>query len=407
MFRNRSRRSIEVWLNVEPVTAPPRDYGLKATPEDFLVFERLDWDALGLLLPDPVTAPQRLLLIEKRNLNTLDLIPPLARLLNVDPVEIGYAGRKDRRAVTRQWLTVPNRTSKEVAGVAQEALAAALASAGDGSSDRDLGADTNAPDTAGASARLLMMIGCRKKLRIGGLRGNRFRLQVGLPDALEPRRLEAALHRLQRNGVPNRFGAQRVNDAAVRDAWRVLTQRRAPRARRGWALSVLRSFLFNEVLAARLAAGPVTDGDGPLWGRGRNPASAAVVEFEAAVLEPHGSLLSRLEHAGLTQARRALIMAADELRWQRRGNRLELSFALPAGCYATVLVETLLDSCFEENRSKENGSKEGRSKEGRDQNGPRPGAAGAMEQPTAMAAHAPTAPTTEAVVYPWQQDSAQ
>lgn len=45
--------------------------------------------------------------IEKRNLTTLDAINRLARVLGVENSDVGYAGMKDRRATTRQWLSLP------------------------------------------------------------------------------------------------------------------------------------------------------------------------------------------------------------------------------------------------------------------------------------------------------------
>ncbi|MEM1432764.1 MAG: tRNA pseudouridine(13) synthase TruD [Pseudomonadota bacterium] len=301
-------------------------YQQKVCPEDFQVYERLDWSRTALV---PVAvAAQQLWLVEKRNLNTLDLVHALAQVLDLPAVEVGYAGRKDRRALTRQWMSVPNR-------VAPDAIRSCLAS-------------LSGPDEG--SARGLTVFGCQRKLRIGALLGNRFRLRVRLTEPLCPNRLRTALTRLRLTGFPNFFGTQRVNPEAVAAATRQLLAARAPEARRqrrgrrggdhGWALSVVRSSLFNQVLAARLAEAPASLNElsGPLWGRGRSPADARSEAFEAAILAPSAELLDCLEHAGLRQDRRPLACVPLALDARAEQETLSLCFALPAGSYATELV---------------------------------------------------------------------
>ena len=46
--------------------------------------------------------------IEKRLRNTEEVARALARLAGVRSGDVGYAGRKDRVAVARQWLWVPD-----------------------------------------------------------------------------------------------------------------------------------------------------------------------------------------------------------------------------------------------------------------------------------------------------------
>lgn len=348
-------------------------YELKAAPEDFQVFERLDWTAVSR---KPLSAaPQQLWLIEKRNLNTLDVIRYLARGLGASQVEFGYAGRKDRRALTRQWITVPNRyPTGEVRSLlaclsgsarppAEEALtqagavqAAVLDDFRDAAgSDRALtqgaGAEPVLP-VAGA-VRGLTVLGCQRKLRIGGLIGNRFRLVMRLKQPLVAAHLNAALKQLSVAGFPNFFGTQRVTPKAVTAATQALLSRQIRRRQRGgdrgWALSVARAHLFNQVLAARLTeanGAALRHCSGPLWGRGRPPVDSDCAAFETRALESSAALLERLEHAGLKQERRALVVVPTGLDARLEEARLALSFALPAGSYATELVAHLFRLCL-------------------------------------------------------------
>lgn len=117
--------------------------------------------------------------IEKRGVTTLDAIRRLARALKLSERDVGYAGMKDARGVTRQTVSLPRVKPEEVLAL----------------------------ELPGVS--VLSAVRHRNKLKLGHLAGNRFRLRVRgvVPDALS--RAEAILAVLARRGVPNRFGEQR------------------------------------------------------------------------------------------------------------------------------------------------------------------------------------------------------
>lgn len=291
---------------------------MKAAPEHFRVTE----------LPGarPAGDGEHLFLkLRKTGLTTVAVAEWLATAFGVPTVAVGYAGMKDKRAVTEQWFSVHT-----------PAAAAAL--------------------PARPEVTLLESARHRRKLRRGDLAGNRFELRLTdvRGDAWESRLAEVREH-----GVPNYFGAQRFGRDNVEQASAWLGQQRRRRLgafRRGLYLSVLRSFLFNEVLGARVRAGlwdswlpgdvPVTlpgsgagtAPSGPLWGRGRSPAAERAAAIEAEALAPHRALCDGLEHAGPTQERRSLVLRADDLTWQRDADQVLLTFSLPAGCYATALL---------------------------------------------------------------------
>lgn len=117
--------------------------------------------------------------IEKRGVTTLDAIRRLARALKLSERDVGYAGMKDARGVTRQTVSLPRVKPEEVLAL----------------------------ELPGVS--VLSAVRHRNKLKLGHLAGNRFRLRVRgvVPDALS--RAEAILAVLAWRGVPNRFGEQR------------------------------------------------------------------------------------------------------------------------------------------------------------------------------------------------------
>jgi tRNA pseudouridine13 synthase len=82
---------------------------------------------------------------------------------------------------------------------------------------------------------------------------------------------------------------------------------------------------------------------GPLWGRGRSPAACEAAAVERSALEQHRSICDGLEHAGLRQDRRPLVLEAGNLAWFRDGLHLALDFSLPGGGYATSFLAEVFD----------------------------------------------------------------
>ena len=322
-------------------------YRLRAEPEDFLVEELPLYEPAG-------EGEHTFVWVEKRLRTTEEVARVLARCAAVRPGDVGYAGRKDRVAVARQWLSVPGLDP-----------AAALA--------------LEAPGVRVLDARRH-----RHKLRTGQLRGNRFRLRVrdAAPEALERAPERAA--ELGRVGLTNRFGSQRFGaEGANPERARALLAGESgawPRDRRAarFLLSSLQAAVFNEVLERRpLALDAVEAGDvavvcasgglfvvedaereqpraasfeisatGPVFGTRMTEAAGAPGERERAACAAFGvDLASFRPPRGVRArgARRALRVRPVGLVLEREGERdLALAFELPAGSYATVLVEALL-----------------------------------------------------------------
>ncbi len=82
---------------------------------------------------------------------------------------------------------------------------------------------------------------------------------------------------------------------------------------------------------------------GPLWGRGRVSTTDQAQALENAVAERHATLCNGMEFAGLDQERRALVVQPAGLSWAwPQADQLVLGFALPAGAYATVVLDEIL-----------------------------------------------------------------
>ncbi len=318
---------------------------LREQPEDFFVEELLGFAPTG-------SGEHAFLVVEKRGANTEWVARQLARMAGVPPLAVGYAGLKDRHALTVQHYTV------------------------------HLG---NRPDPGWLAIehpeyRVLSATRHERKLQRGAHAGNRFRIRVrgcvGDRDAANAR-----LAQLAGQGLPNWFGSQRFgNTGGNLDLVHALAGgARLPRFQHGIALSAARAALFNAVLAARVAdgtwnqarAGDVFQIDrsgsvfgpdgvgedisarvatgavhptGPLWGQGalRSAGEVAALESSLAALAP--GCTGVLVRAGLRQERRALRVLPQALVHAWEDDVLTVGFELGRGAYATAVIGEVVDT---------------------------------------------------------------
>lgn len=351
---------------------PPIQCRLRSRAEDFLVDEELAFAADG-------EGEHCLLRVRKTNANTQWVAQRLAAIAGVSSKAVGYAGLKDRHAVTTQWFSL------------------------------HLGArpEPNWESRLPASIELLESHRHRRKLRRGLLVGNRFAIRLrnveGDLDALAQR-----MDQIATQGVPNYFGPQRFgrnqgNLYRADDLFRSARQDRpnqladqptnyqpghqvghAHRQRpqvsrhlRGLWLSAARSQLFNEVLALRVERGDwqtalpgerlqlqgsqshflaeiidpgirerIDSGDaqptGPLFGTGDALTAGEVAKLESGVAARFPAWCDGLIAAGLRQERRPLRLRPMDMALSplETGQWL-LHFQLPAGSYATTILREL------------------------------------------------------------------
>lgn len=330
-----------------PLGPPPASGVIRSLPEDFVVEEELGFEPQG-------HGQHGFVRLRKRGLNTAELAVRLARFAGVRPGDVGYAGLKDRHAVTSQWFSV------------------------------DLGG-RDQPDWSGLEDEDLHVEAVTRngrKLRRGALAGNHFKIVVRALSG-EREALAERLRGIAEAGVPNYFGPQRFG-RELGNLERVARLFRGERVtrdrhRRGLYLSAARAWLFNRVLAARVtdeswnrylpgdalildgsgsffrSSQQAVDADisrrvgdldlhpsGPLWGAGNSPVAGEVRRLESEVLAAETMFCRGLEASGLRHDRRALRVAVRALCWELEGDALHLSFRLPAGSYATAVVQDLV-----------------------------------------------------------------
>lgn len=319
---------------------------LRSEPEDFRVDE--------VTLVEPEGRGEHVLLrIEKRNANTDWVAGLLARHAGVPRGDVSYAGKKDRRALTRQWFSVRLAARPEP--------------------------DWGLMESTGI--RVLNAARHSRKLRAGALKGNRFVIRARRLEG-DSDQLVERLQRLADYGMPNYFGEQRFGreNSNLSGALAMFggSKGRLSRQQRGLYLSAARSLLFNRVLSGRVAAGTwnqpvagdrmILDGSrnsflpdridaevlrriavmdihpsGPLWGLGTPQVDGEAEQLEREALASMGEFREGVERAGMKQERRSLRARISDLSWAFTGGELELQFFLPRGSYATAMLRECLD----------------------------------------------------------------
>jgi tRNA pseudouridine13 synthase len=346
----------EHWLRA--ALAPPLAWGpaplttgvLRASPEDFEVDEILGFEASG-------EGPHALLRVRKRGANTEWVARELARAAGCKPFEVGFAGLKDRNAVTTQAFTVPRgkRAAAEFAGL------------------------------AGEGYEVLSAVAHQRKLPRGALAGNRFAI-TAREVRCEAGALRERIVAIAAGGVPNYFGPQRFGrdagnlEQVLRAAQALAAGARGGsrgRSDQGFMLSAARSVIFNAILAERvglgtwnrLLAGDVANLDGrgsvfavpacddelarrcaaleihptaPLAGGGESLAAEEVLALEQRVAGQFPEALAVIQAGHMNAERRALRMRVRDLEHEYADGVLRLRFALDAGSFATAVLREII-----------------------------------------------------------------
>ncbi|MBE9549654.1 MAG: tRNA pseudouridine(13) synthase TruD, partial [Proteobacteria bacterium] len=327
----------------------------KLAPEDFEVEE------IPFIEPDG-EGEHLWFWLQKTGANTQWVAGRLAEQAGISPRDVSWAGLKDRQAVTRQYF------SMQLPGKA----------------------DPEWQDWEIEGVKILSARRHSRKLKIGALKGNKFKVWLRDCIALEPsvsfvsarEQTDDCLCLIKQQGIPNYFGPQRFGrgggNLARAGAW-LGGRRLGKRARnmRSLLISTVRSSIFNQLLAERVKAGnwnqllagewlqldgsrsgflyTETDAEilqrleafdlhpsAPLAGEinrqgDKQPISEAL-EFEKNILQPWQAWIEGLESNRVSADRRALRLRPDNFRWNWQDNDCCVEFELPAGSYASVVL---------------------------------------------------------------------
>ncbi len=325
---------------------------IRSDPADFIVDEIPAYEASG-------RGEHLFVTFRKTSLTTLVAVRQIAEALGVDSRGAGFAGMKDRHAITTQTASFPFPADRETAP---------------------------AVDAIGLPGiEIMAAVRHEQKLRTGHLSGNRFELILRDVDPSALEAMEPQLETIRRQGLPNAFGPQRFGrdgDNPERALRWIAGDARPPRSKKEQRLlfSAWQSLLFNQVLEQRVQAGTwdeVLPGDlakkhdtgglfvvppegealeeargratgnqlsatGPMFGAKMRWPEGEVAAQERAVLEAslgEPDLLKPLKRYG-RGTRRPLRLQVRELEWTLEAEQrlARLTFVLAKGGYATSVL---------------------------------------------------------------------
>ncbi len=329
----------------------PRAFGpvcgvgcIKQRPADFQVSEELSFEPEG-------EGEHVFIQLEKIGENTDYIARQLARLAAVRQRDIGYAGLKDRHAVTTQWFSIwlPGKSEPDWRTIESEFI------------------------------KILRVTRHRRKLKRGAIKRNHFVITICDWQGDEQLFIER-LQQIKSEGFPNYFTEQRFGRDGhnVKKALALFQGDSVKRQQRSLYLSAARSWLFNQILADRVLAGSwnqLQEGDkcqlnsnrslfdfdandpdlaarcqagdlhptGILFGHSSTPLSGR----NQQLLARYPELTEGLLKFELQADYRALRVFPENLDWRRLSpDRWRLSFSLPSGAYATALIRELLDTAI-------------------------------------------------------------
>ncbi|EJF07396.1 tRNA pseudouridine synthase, TruD family [Thiovulum sp. ES] len=152
---------------------PPIDFQFVQNSKDFLVEEKslYDWTGEG---------EHAILKIRKKGISTWEMVSIVAKVLGMNKRDIGYAGLKDKNALTIQHISLPKKYLENVEKLNEERSLSVL--------------ETNFH---------------KNKIKLGHLKGNRFFIRLKKVTPTSAKRLEIAIKEIAKSGIPNFFGFQR------------------------------------------------------------------------------------------------------------------------------------------------------------------------------------------------------
>lgn len=324
---------------------------IRAKPAHFLVEEIPLYEPLG-------SGSHLYISITKEMLNTKDMASMIARALGINEREIGFAGLKDRNAVTTQTISVPAKDLTE----------------------------NGTRETVEKISHLPIRINWAKlhgnKLRTGHLLGNRFSIIIsGIEDMNSSfERAEKIKSLLIENGLPNYFGSQRfgaegnnsekgrkiiTGELRIMDRWlrRFLISSFQSEMANSYLAERLNRGLFNKILEGDIAKKYETGGlfevkdvkaeqpryekkeisfTAPIYGTDMWKACGESAILEQEIFDSFGIRWESMEKSGVSGTRRLGRLLVPDIKIEKCQEGLKLEFFLPKGAFATTVLREIM-----------------------------------------------------------------
>jgi tRNA pseudouridine13 synthase len=210
-----------------PLSHAPIYFHFKQSPADFVVTEIPLYDFAG-------EGEHLILKVRKKALTTWKMLEIFSNRLGIRVRDIGYAGLKDKDAMTIQYISVHRKHEEAIKSFSHDQI------------------------------KILEMTYHNNKLRIGHLKGNRFFVRLKKVNPTDAKKIDSLLKWIAENGSPNYFGWQRFGREGdnYETAREIIEGKRKMRDRkkRDFLMSAYQSHLFNLWLSKRIEISRLFEG---------------------------------------------------------------------------------------------------------------------------------------------------
>jgi tRNA pseudouridine13 synthase len=339
------------------------EFVFNSSPRDFTVEEIPLYEFTG-------EGEHLILQVRKKEMTTWEMLDAISNHVGIRRRDIGYAGLKDKHAMTIQYISVMAIHEEKLKAFMHEKI------------------------------KILNMVRHNNKIRVGHLKGNRFKIRLKKVLGVQKDKLDSVLEWIKANGVPNYFGNQRFGTDGNNweDGKKLLEGKLKIRDRKTkeFLMGAYQSYLFNAWLSKRMELSLLLSDfseaeteqllklpEGALKGTKAQPHFFKLVEgdvmmhypygrlfhvedlqeeakrFESKDIAPAGLLPGKktkkaqgtaglieapyAEEINMTGARRYAWIQVTEIKskYIEEKAHYELSFTLPKGCYATNVLDVL------------------------------------------------------------------
>jgi tRNA pseudouridine13 synthase len=326
---------------------------LKQEDQDFQVEE------IPLYLPSG-EGQHIYLLLRRRSLTTKEVVSNLQKLFEIHETDIGFAGLKDRNAVTTQWFSLSLGANAKIEEVKEK-----------------IKLNLEALEILDASKHT-------NKLKTAHLVGNKFKIVVKNVEKNSFSIAKKIRDEVLGSGIPNYYGPQRFGskkDNHIIGKQILLKQKKE---KRRWVkklmLSAYQSHLFNTWLSNRILSkkfNSIIKGDllqtitgqrpfpydedkehlkefkeqiisytGPIYGPKVSTPTDDALESEEKILETEEVNIEDFKNSKLPGARRLAHIYLNDINIEEVNEGLEFSFTLNKGSYATSLMREFMKTDF-------------------------------------------------------------
>lgn len=200
------------------------DVYFKQSKDDFVVTEIPLYEFSG-------EGEHLVLKIRKKDLSTWDTLKILSEYLGCKNRDIGYAGLKDKNAMTVQYISIHKNYEEKVDSFEHPQI------------------------------KILEKTYHNNKIKIGHLKGNKFFIRLKRVQPMHKMMLESALEQIAIYGIPNYFGFQRFgidgDNYKKGEALIAGTLKVRDRKLRQMYINAYQSYLFNSWLSKRIELGKI------------------------------------------------------------------------------------------------------------------------------------------------------